>query len=180
MSEVQTATKAVLVPVKEQDIPKDGMLRIFKCRRAHMQYIFRDGSIAVFAPRTNETAGHFLTKNPQQIAELEEVIKGHPHLYKDLEEAEVEEKLADPAVAARAKIAEETKKQFADALQNPELLKAAGINPEAMKKLLEANRDFGDTASKPALQGISSSANVNAAAADSNGLPGVVVTEIKK
>lgn len=178
MSEVLAAKPATMVPVKEEHVPAEGVLRIFKCRRAHMQYIFRDGTIAVFAPRTNEAAGHYLTKDPVKIAELEEIIKGHPHLYKDEQEFEVEEKLADPAVAARAKIAEETKQQFAAALQNPELLKAAGIAPEAMKKLLEAGRDFGSTDSKPELQGIATSANVGAAMGESNGLAAAQVPQV--
>lgn len=182
MPEVQTPTKAEMVPVRPDNIPAKGMLRIFKCRRSHVQYIFRDGSIAVFSPRTNEAAGHYLTSDPAKIAELEEVIKGHPHLYKDSTEFEVEAKLADPATAARAKIAEDTRKQFVSQLQDPELLKAAGISPEAIKKLMEGVRDFGATDAKPDLQGITSSANVGAAMADSNGVAQVaaVPTSFKK
>lgn len=170
MSEVTAVPKAELVPVTEKDIPKKGMLRIFKCRRAHVQYIFRDGSIAVFVPRTSESAGHYLTSDPAKIAELEEVIKGHPHLYKDPNEFEVEAELADPAVAARAKIAEETRKEFMQQITNPELLKSAGIDPAVIAKLLQGARDFGGTDAKPDLQGIANSDNVNAAMADSNGV----------
>lgn len=183
MSEVTPVKPAEMVPVKSEHIPEDGMLRIFKCRRSHVQYIFRDGSIAVFAPRTNEASGHYLTKDPAKIAELEEIIKGHPHLYKDDNEFEVAEELADPAVAARARIAEDARKQFEKQLSDPEMLKAAGIDPTVIQKLLQGARDFGSTGEKPSLQGIANSDNVNAAMADSTGMaqvPAAVPTGFKK
>ena len=171
MVEVAKATQAEMVPVAEKDIPAPDMFRIFKCRRAHMQYIFRDGAIAVFKPRTNEAAGHYLTDDPKKIAELEEIMQGHPHIYKDPEDFEVPKHLADPSVAARVKIEDDTKKQLVEALSNPELLKAAGIDPEAMKKLLTQNQDFGTyQQNQGILQGIANSDTVGAAASESNGV----------
>jgi hypothetical protein len=170
-----SATQSILpeAPALPNVEVKPGVLRIFKSRMSRLVYIFRDGSRGIFAPRTNETAGHYLTDDPKKIAELELESKSHPHIYVDQNESEVEARLADPSVAAREQIASQAKEEFTAMLKNPESLKAAGIDPAAMEKLL-GGRDMGSTGpgTTPQLQGITSSANVGAASADSNGVAG--------
>jgi len=146
------------------------MLKIYKSRLARIQYCFRDGTTAVFAPRTHTGVGNYLTKDPDRIKELDEVCKNHPHLYVDKEDMEVEEHLADPAVAYREQIYAQARQDVIAELGDPnqmqgvsklDLLKAGGLN--AAKQV-----DAGTTENKPALGGISNSTTAAATSAESN------------
>jgi len=169
MAESLLPKQSVLEPHPVQE----GWLRIFKSRLARIQYVFRDGSLAVFAPRTGETSGHYLTDDPMKIAELEDIAKkNHIHIYMDPKDMAVETRLADPAVAAREQIAVAEREKLIAMLGDPNQLKGAGIDPEAMQKLIasiQATRDMGSTEAKPELQGIANSTTIAAAAVDSNG-----------
>jgi hypothetical protein len=144
------------------------ILKIFKVRVPRINYIFKDGSLATFVPRTDGRFGQYLTKDPVKIAELEhEAKQGHLHIFIDPEEYEVEEHLADPAVAMREQIADLERTKLIELLGDPNQLRGAGIDPEALKKLMGA-RDFGQTAAKPQLEGISNSVTTAATSAESN------------
>lgn len=145
------------------------VLRIFKSRLPRITYVFRDGSLCVFVPRTNQREGNFLTKDPVRIKELEEVARGHQHIFIDSEESEVEEHLADPAVAYRDQIAQAEKQKIIDLLGDQNQMRAAGISPDAMSKLIAqiSGRDMG-TSEADFSASISGSSNT-VGQAESNG-----------
>jgi hypothetical protein len=147
------------------------MLKIYKSRLARIQYVFRDGTVAVFSPRTQAGQGHYLTGNAERIKELDEVCKSHPHLYVDPKELEVDEALADPAVAYREQIRAEERAKVIAELGDPNQMQ--GISkitlPPGVGKLNQAVAvDAGETSNKPSLGGIGNSATTAAASAESN------------
>jgi hypothetical protein len=145
------------------------MLSIFKSRLARITYIYKDGSHAVFAPRQGSSVGWYMTKDPNKIAELKGLHEeGHPHIYIDPKEYEIDEKLADPAVAMREQIATEERARIINLLGDPNQLRGAGIDPEALSKLMGLQRDFGETGAKAGLEGIGNSTSTAATAAESN------------
>jgi len=76
-----------------------GTLAIFKNTMPSCNYIFKDGTSAVFV------SGRYHTDDPKRIEELAaEVDAGHPHIYVDAAEATVQKEMLDPMNALRAKI----------------------------------------------------------------------------
>lgn len=146
------------------------MLKIFKCRRQHIVYIASDGEHCVFRPRTpGGGIGYYLTKVPAKIEELTKIAgQDHPFIYIDPEESEIDENLADPIVAQRAAIADEERKRLINMLGDPNQLRGAGIDPEALAKLMGMQKDFGDTGVRSELQGIGNSTSMQATSAESN------------
>lgn len=152
------------------------MLQIFKVRVPRINYIFEDGAICAFVPRGNARQGEYLTGDPDRIAELERVIRGkgkpHPHIFRDPEEMEVDETLADPAVAFRAQVEAAERERLIQVLGDENQMREAGISADAVakfKELLGAGRDLGFTDAKPDLQGIGSSTTMQPGSVESNG-----------
>lgn len=143
------------------------MLKIFKSRLPRISYIFEDGTVAVFAPRTNHTQGHYLTSEESKIAELTKVANGnrHPHIFIDPDDIEVDEADADPAVAFRNRIRDEERAKLIAELGDPNQMQAASnvILPESLVK-----KDLGTTEAKATLGGIGNSISIAGTAAESN------------
>jgi hypothetical protein len=145
------------------------MLSIFKSRLSSVQHVLKDGSVAAFFRRQpHESAGHYLTADPDKIAELTALVKkGHQHIYIDPEESEVEQSLADPAVAKEQAIRDDERAkviaELGDANQPRALSKtiAAGINAVEQK-------DLGATDMASKLAGIGNSFTIAGSAAESN------------
>jgi hypothetical protein len=75
------------------------MLRVFKAHLPSVNYIFRNGKPAIFVN------GRYATDMPSEIQELEEEIGfGHPHLYIDADEKEVDSAQVDPIAALTDRI----------------------------------------------------------------------------
>jgi len=83
---------------------------IFKASLPSVNYIFKNGKPAIFV------AGKFATAVPAEIAELKaEIESGHPHIYIDEKEAEIDASKIDPIQALRATIEAEIRAQMAAA-----------------------------------------------------------------
>lgn len=90
------------------------ILSVFKATLPSINYIFRNGKPAIFVQ------GKYSTSVEAEIDELkDEIAKGHPHIYVDPEEAEIDSSLVDPLSALRAKIEAEIRAKMA-AATNPE------------------------------------------------------------
>jgi hypothetical protein len=77
-------------------------LRVFKSTIPSINFIFGNGKPAIFQ------GGVFRTDIPSEISALEyEIAQGHPHIFIDPNEREVDSELLDPMKALRAKIREE-------------------------------------------------------------------------
>lgn len=75
------------------------MLKVFKSTIPSVNYLFKNGKPAIFV------AGRYTTKVAHEVTELEEEIaSGHPHLYVDKAELQIDEKHLDPMAALRDKI----------------------------------------------------------------------------
>ena len=73
--------------------------KVFKVSLPSVNYVFRNGKPASFV------GGKYLTDIPDEIAELEdEISKGHPLIFVDPNELEMDEKYLDPMVGLREKI----------------------------------------------------------------------------
>lgn len=142
------------------------MLKLYKSRIPNINYIFRDGQTAVFKRRTNENAGHYLTKEDKRINELNEICENHQHLYIDPNDFEIDEADADPAVAYRNRVREEVKAELLAGLGDPNQQRSA-VDSEINKV---DQQEFGDTGVKSALGGIGNSSTMQATSPDSNGL----------
>jgi hypothetical protein len=144
---------------------QEKMLKIYKSRLPRITYVLEDGQLAVFAPRTNHSQGHYLTDDPKHISELDRVCKKHPHLYIDPEESEIAARLADPAVAMREQIREEERAKLIAELGDPNQPRGLSkvVLPEALAK-----RVMGDTPAKAPLGGIGNSESL-VGQAESNG-----------
>lgn len=91
------------------------MLRIFKSSLPFVNYVTRAGKQLVFM------GGKFMTSVEAEIKELEEeVAGGHPHIYIDPKEKEVDEKLADPMAALKDKIIKDYLAEQAAATLDPD------------------------------------------------------------
>jgi len=89
-------------------------LRVFKSTIPSCNYIFQKGKSAAFVNGTYRTA------NEAEIAELEaEISLGHPNIYIDAAEREIDSELVDPIAALRHKI-----------IADYEAQKAANTNPD--------------------------------------------------
>ena len=117
-----------------------GNARLFKSRAETMGYVFRSGTNVHFVN------GRYLTTNPAEIAELEDVCsQGNPCFYDDPEEQEMNPKLVNPMEALRAKIREE----------------------ERIKLLLEQANDRGETKFSGRLEGVANSTTIRSGMAES-------------
>lgn len=141
------------------------MLKLYKSRIPNIAYIFKDGQVAPFKRRTNENAGHYLTKDEDRIKELDKVCVNHQHLYIDPNDFEIDEADADPAVAYRNKVREEIKAELLAGLGDPNQQRAA-VDSEINAV---NQQEFGDTGIKPTLGGIGNSSSMAATSPDSNG-----------
>jgi hypothetical protein len=75
------------------------MLRVFKGTMPSFNYIFGNGKPAIFVQ------GVYRTNVDWEIASLENEIKnGHPHIYIDPNETEIDSEMVDPMNVLRAKI----------------------------------------------------------------------------
>lgn len=145
------------------------MLSIFKSRLSSVQHVLKDGSVAAFFRRQpHESAGHFLTADPDKIAELTELVrKGHQHIYIDPEEKEVSEKLSDPAVAREQAIRDDERARVIAELGDPN-------QPRALSTLVAADinlvpkKDLGSTDMATKLAGIGNSTTIASGAVESN------------
>ena len=78
------------------------MLRVFKSTIPSINYIFKNGKPAIFQH------GVFRTNVEWEIKELEqEIAAGHPHIYIDDKEREIDSEMVDPMNALRSRIIEE-------------------------------------------------------------------------
>lgn len=78
------------------------LLRVFKCSLPSTNYVFKNGKPAVFQNN------RFCTANPAEILELQtEIDAGHPHLYVDPNEEQIEARLVNPVEAMKDRIIQE-------------------------------------------------------------------------
>jgi hypothetical protein len=119
------------------------ILKVFKSHIPSVNYIFKNGKPAIFV------SGKFATGIQSEIDELEaEIAAGHPHIYVDAAEKEIDSEKVDPMIGLREKIiAEYLEKQAA----------AAG----------DPTRDMGTSAAGPIIP--SSSADIASAALGGSG-----------
>jgi acid phosphatase class B len=90
------------------------MLRIFKSTLPFVNYVTAKGKQLVFM------GGRFMTAVEEDIKELDaEVKNGHPHIFIDAKEQEVDEKLADPMAALKHKIIQDYLRDQAAATLDP-------------------------------------------------------------
>lgn len=90
-------------------------LKVFKAHLPSINYIFTNGKPAIFVQ------GVYRTDSEWEILELEREIKlGHPHLYIDPLETEVDSEMIDPMNALRHKIIAEYKAEEAAKAGNPD------------------------------------------------------------
>lgn len=74
-------------------------LRVFKSTLPSVNFIFGNGKPAIFQQ------GVYRTNVEWEIVELEkEIAAGHPHIYIDQNEREIDSEMVDPMNALRAKI----------------------------------------------------------------------------
>jgi hypothetical protein len=89
-------------------------LKLFKACLPSVNYVFRNGKPGIFVN------GRYATSIPEEIEELTaEINAGHPHLFIDAEESEIDSEKVDPIQALRASIEKEIRAQMA-AATNPE------------------------------------------------------------
>lgn len=155
-------------PEVKEDKEVEPMLSIFKSRLPNICYVFRDGSRAVFARRTSENVGQYLTDIPANIKELQEVCKGHPHLYIDPAEAEVSHKLADPQRAAEQAIRDDERARVIAELGDANQQRAGLSGSDANEVAGIGAKDFGTSGIKAALAGIGNSTTSASTSAESN------------
>ncbi len=85
-------------------------LRVYKATLPSVNYIFRNGKPAIFI------SGKFCTDIPTEISELdEEVASGHPIIYIDSAEREIDSAKVDPIAGLREQIIAEYKASMAAA-----------------------------------------------------------------
>jgi hypothetical protein len=90
------------------------IVKIFKATLPSVNYIFKNGKPAIFV------SGKFHTSIPAEIRELEtEIAAGHPILYIDSAEVEVDSTKVDPIAGLRESIIAEYKASMA-AATNPD------------------------------------------------------------
>jgi hypothetical protein len=90
----------ILSPANQQSLGTNmSMLRVFKATLPSVNYIFRNGKPAIFVN------GRYTTEFPAEIEELEyEISLGHPHIYIDSAEREVDSVQVDPIAALTGRI----------------------------------------------------------------------------
>lgn len=106
------------------------MLRVFKSTMPSVNFIFGNGKPAIFQ------AGVYRTDVAEEIQALEyEVRLGHPHIYIDPAEQEVDSELLDPMTALRAKIREEILAEEAEkALKASDISRDMGTSDQSSVK----------------------------------------------
>jgi len=86
------------------------LLKVFKSTFPSITYIMQNGKPAIFV------AGVFRTAVQREIDELEaEIAAGHPHIFVDPNEKEVESAMLDPMVALETRIREKVLAEIAAA-----------------------------------------------------------------
>ena len=112
-------------------------LTVFKSTIPSVNYIFANGKPAIFQQ------GVYRTTIDWEIQELEKEVKnGHPHLYLDENEKQIDSEMVDPMNALRAKIIAE----FLDA-QSKAVNPANDMGSTTQEPLKPANsRDVADAA----------------------------------
>jgi len=127
------------------------ILKVFKSRIPSCNYVFARGKSAAFVE------GRYATGILEEISELEqEILSGHPHIYVDPAETEVDSDAVDPMAALREKI-------IADYLKN----QAAATDP---------SRDMGKSDQGPVKA--SNTRDIAVAAAGGNGA--AVIADVAK
>lgn len=122
------------------------MLRVYKSTMPSMSVILANGKPCIFVN------GYYRTDNPMEIGTLDSEVKaGHPHIFIDPNEVEVDSTLVDPMAALRHKIIEEYKASQEAAAGDP-------------------NRDMG-TSDQTQKLNVSTSADIAQAAAGGSGMP---------
>jgi len=85
------------------------ILRVFKSTIPSISYLYKDGVSAVFQFGVHRTA------DEKRIAELEaEINAGHPHIYIDPAEREIDEDMINPENVLRAKLRAEILAELQD------------------------------------------------------------------
>lgn len=121
-------------------------LRVFKSTIPSINYIFKNGKPAIFQ------VGVFRTDIEWEIKELEaEIAAGHPHIYIDEKEREIDSEMVDPMNALRAKIIAEFLEQ--------------------QKKATDPNNDMGTSDQSPVKPANSTDVAAAAAGGDGNQSP---------
>lgn len=113
----------------DQKLSPDTILRVFKCSLPSTNYVFKNGKPAVFQNN------RFCTANPAEIAELQaEIDAGHPHLYIDQNEVEIEARLVNPVEAMKDRIIREYLEE-----QAKQLNQAANVSTSAQVPVTPAS-----------------------------------------
>lgn len=119
------------------------MHNLYKSRIPSCFYVFKNGKQGFFVD------GRYNTGLSKEIEELdEEILSGHPHIYVDKDEAQVDTDALDPMEVVR-------KKAVADYIA-------------AQKKVTDPTNDMGSTEQSGKLQGIANTHTISAGAADSS------------
>lgn len=114
-------------------------LKIYKCHIQSVNVILPSGKICVFVN------GVYRTKDEGEIGFFDrEVASGHPHIYIDPNESEVDESLVDPMAALRHKIIEEYKAAVAAAAGDPN--RPMGETDQNLKLNVGSTRDIAEAA----------------------------------
>lgn len=115
------------------------ILRVYKCHLLSVNVVLPSGKFCVF------TNGYYRTKEEGEIAFFDrEVALGHPHIYIDPHESEVDESLVDPMAMLRHKIIEEYKASMAAAAADPN--RDMGSSDQSMKLNVGTTRDIAEAA----------------------------------
>jgi len=127
-------------------------LSLFKCRIPSCQYFFSDGSRADFI------SGRYATADEYKIAELNKEIKaGHPHIYIDSKEAEVDAEQLDPL----------------------EVIKRKAIAEYIAQQAARAGTNFGNTDQSSSKAGIMTTTDTTASEAGADSTSGAAKLNIK-
>lgn len=114
------------------------ILKIYKSRLMSVNVVLASGKICSFVN------GYYRTKNESEIGTFDaEIANGHPHIYIDPHESEVDESLVDPMAALRHKIIEEYKASMA-AATNPD--NDMGSSDQSGKINAATSRDVAEAA----------------------------------
>lgn len=115
------------------------ILKVYKCHIPSVNVILPSGKACVFVN------GVFRTKDEGEIGFFErEIALGHPHIFIDPAEVEVDEALVDPFEAMKHKIIEQYKAEMAAAAGNPD--RDMGNTDQNLKLNVGTTRDVAEAA----------------------------------
>lgn len=115
------------------------MLRVYKSTMPSMSVILANGKPCIFVN------GYYRTDNPMEIGTLDSEVKaGHPHIFIDPNEVEVDSTLVDPMAALRHKIIEEYKASQEVAAGDPN--RDMGTSDQTTRLNVSTSKDIADAA----------------------------------